>query len=84
MKLTYQTILTNGREVSSPKKLGKNTNKTTTKHEQSYFCSLSFTDDNLSFCVLQNTAFQNITVMTVELRYFYKANHLEFKEKGIT
>lgn len=22
--------------------------------------------------------------MTVELRYFYKANHLEFKEKGIT
>lgn len=72
MKLTYQTILTHGREESSPKKLGKNTNKTTTKNEQNYFSSLSFTDDNnLSFCVLQNTAFQNITVVTVELGYLY-------------
>ena len=53
MKLTYETILTHGREESSPKKRGKNTNKTTTKNEQNYFSSLSFTDDNnLSFCVL--------------------------------
>ena len=81
MKLTYQTILTHGREESSPKKLGKNTNKTTTKNEQNYFSSLSFTDDNnLSFCVLQNTAFQNITVLTVELG-IDKTSALKAKKK---
>ena len=74
MKRTYQTILTHGRKQSTPKKLGKNTNKTTMKNKQNYFSSLNFTDVNhLPYCVLWNRPFQNTTAVPV---------HSEFREKG--
>lgn len=58
MKLTYQTVLTHGREEGTPTKLSSKINKATVKNKQNYFLFVHFTDVNhLSYPVLWNRAF---------------------------